>query len=64
MVAGKGQFGCGARGCDVREGLASFEVLCQFVILASPPLCVSFACSAPMWLAALSKLLLLGIAAS
>ncbi len=26
VVAGKGQFVCGARGCDVRQGLASFEV--------------------------------------
>ncbi len=26
VVAGKGQFVCGARGCDVRDGLASFEV--------------------------------------
>lgn len=26
VVAGKGQFVCGARGCDARHGLASFEV--------------------------------------
>lgn len=26
VVAGKGQFVCGARGCDVRQGLGSFEV--------------------------------------
>ena len=30
VVAGKGQFVCGARGCDVRQGLASFEV-CKII---------------------------------
>ena len=26
VVSGKGQFACGAKGCDERRGLASFEV--------------------------------------
>ena len=28
VVAGKGQFICGAKGCSERRGLASFEVSC------------------------------------
>lgn len=29
VVQGKGQFICGAKGCDERRALASFEVMCH-----------------------------------
>ena len=29
VVSGKGQFVCGAKGCDKRAGLASYEVRVQ-----------------------------------
>ena len=33
VVIGKGQFACGAKGCDERRALASYEVSCHHAFI-------------------------------
>ena len=45
VVAGKGQFVCGTRGCELHDGLASFEVTTA-CLLPESSLCVTTIASA------------------